>query len=138
MASQLNGYRNFIDIRNKEGQVLVSNAVDKFISPLVGDKRIQLLGKDFQKLKDNLLRLGPCYHYDYFIKHCAMVLTVIPEIVADLAAVPPIDGVPEEILYTNSINILEHYFLIRGDITVLLDSNWSRRLVLCVLAREKT
>ena len=58
MASQLNGYHNFIDIRNKEGQALVSNAVDKFISPLVGDERIQLLGEDFQKMKDNLLQLG--------------------------------------------------------------------------------
>ena len=27
----------------------------KFIGPLVGDERVQLLGKDFQKLKDNLL-----------------------------------------------------------------------------------
>jgi hypothetical protein len=137
MASQLNGYHNFIDIRNKEGQALVSNAVDKFISPLVGDERIQLLGEDFQKMKDNLLQLGSRYGYDYLIKHCATVRTVIPEIVADLAAVPPIDGVPEEILYTNSINILEHYFLIRGDITILWDSDWSRGLVLCVLAREK-
>ena len=58
MTSQLNGYRNFIDIRNKEGQALVSNAVDKFISPLVGDERVQLLDKDFQKLKDNLLKGG--------------------------------------------------------------------------------
>ena len=55
MASQLNGYRNFIDIQNKEGQALVSNAVDRFISPLVGDEHVQLLGNDFQKLKDNLL-----------------------------------------------------------------------------------
>ena len=54
MSSQLNGYRNFINIQNKEGQALVSNAVDKFISHLVGDECIQLLGKDFQKLKDNL------------------------------------------------------------------------------------
>ena len=61
MTSQLNSYRNFINIRNKEGQGLVSNAVDKFISPLVGDERVQLLGKDFQKLKDNLLRLGSRY-----------------------------------------------------------------------------
>ncbi len=37
MASQLNDYHNFIDIWNKEGQALVSKAVDKFISPLVGD-----------------------------------------------------------------------------------------------------
>ncbi len=37
------------------------------------------------------------------------VRTVIPEIVEDLAAVPPINGVPEEILYTENINMLEHY-----------------------------
>jgi hypothetical protein len=109
MTSQLNGYRNFINIRNKEGQALVSNAVDKFISPLVGDERVQLLGKDFQKLKDNLFRLGWRYGYDYLIKHCATVRTVIPEIVADDTVVPPVVGVPEEILFTDSINILEHY-----------------------------
>ncbi len=53
MSSQLNGYRNFIDIQNKEGQSLVSNAIDKFISPLAGDERIQLIGKDFQKLRSH-------------------------------------------------------------------------------------
>jgi hypothetical protein len=109
MTSQLNSYRNFINIRNKEGQALVSNAVDKFIGPLVGDERVQLLGKDFQKLKDNLLRLGSRYGYDYLIKHCATVWTVIPEIVADDTVNPPIVGVPEEIRYTASINMLKHY-----------------------------
>jgi hypothetical protein len=54
MSSQSNSYRNFINIQSKEGQSLVSNAINKFISPLAGDERIQLLGKDFQKLKDNL------------------------------------------------------------------------------------
>ena len=88
---------------------MVSNAVDKIISPLVGDERIQLLGKDFQKLKDNLLLLGSRYGYDHLIKHCATVRTVIPEIADDPTAVPPVVGVPEEIHYTNSINILEHY-----------------------------
>jgi hypothetical protein len=88
---------------------LVSIAVDKFISPLVGDECIQLLGKDFQKLKDNLLQLGLHYGYDYLIKHCATVWTVIPEIVADDTVVPPIAGIPEEICYTESINILEYY-----------------------------
>ena len=109
MASQLNGYRNFIVIRKKEGQALVSNAVDKFISPLVGDEHVQLLSKDFQKLKDNLFRLGSRYGYDDLIEHCAIVRTVIPEIVDDSNAIPPVVGVPEEIHYTNSINILEHY-----------------------------
>jgi hypothetical protein len=88
---------------------LVSNAVDKFISPLIGDEHVQLLGRDFQKLKDNLLKLGSCYGYNYLIKHCATVRTVIPEIVADDTVVPPIAGVPEEIRYTKSINMLEHY-----------------------------
>jgi len=88
---------------------LVSNAVDKFISPLVGDERVQLLGKDYQKLKDNLLRLGSRYGYDHLIKHCVTVWTVITEIIDDPNAIPPVVGVPEEIHYTNSINILEHY-----------------------------
>jgi len=109
MASQLNGYRNFIGIQNKEGQVLVSNAVDKFISPLVDDERVQLLSKDFQKLKDNLLQLGLRYGYNYLIKHCATIWTVIQEIVADNTVIPQIIGVPEEICYTGHINMLEHY-----------------------------
>jgi hypothetical protein len=53
--------------------------------------------------------LGSRYGYDYLIKQFATVRTVIPEIVEDLAAAPPIDGVPEEILYTKNINMLEHY-----------------------------
>jgi hypothetical protein len=93
----MNSYRNFIDIQNKEGQSLVSNAMDKFISPLAGDECIQLLSKDFQKLKDNLLQLGSHYGYNFLIKHCVMVWTIIPEIIADAAAVPPVVGVPEEI-----------------------------------------
>ncbi len=88
---------------------MVYSAVDKFISPLVGDKRVQLLGKGFQKLKDNLLRLGLRYGYDYLIKQCATVRTAIPEIVENLVAIPQIDGAPEEIIYTENINMLEHY-----------------------------
>ena len=41
--------------------------------------------------------------YDHLIKHCATIRTVIPEIIADPAAVPPVVGVPEMIYYTNSI-----------------------------------
>jgi hypothetical protein len=53
--------------------------------------------------------LGSQYGYDYLIKHCKTVWTVIPEIVADNTVIPPIAGVPEEIHYTENINILEHY-----------------------------
>jgi hypothetical protein len=38
-----------------------------------------------------------------------MVWTIIPEIIADAAAVPPVVGVPEEICFTNNINMLEKY-----------------------------
>jgi hypothetical protein len=38
-----------------------------------------------------------------------MVQTVIPGIIADAAAVPPVVGAPEEIHFTNNINMLKHY-----------------------------
>jgi hypothetical protein len=38
-----------------------------------------------------------------------MVWTIIPEIIADAATIPPVVGVPEEIHFTNNINMLEHY-----------------------------
>ncbi len=38
-----------------------------------------------------------------------MVWTVIPEIIADAAAIPPVVGAPEEICVTNNINMLKHY-----------------------------
>jgi hypothetical protein len=97
------------DIRNKEGQSLVSNAISKFISLLDGYDCVQLLGKDFQKLKDNLLWLGSRYGYDYLIKHCATVQTIFPEIIADVAAVPPVVCAPEKNCFANNINMLEHY-----------------------------
>jgi hypothetical protein len=73
MASQLNSYRNFIDIKIKEGQALVSNTIDKFTSPLAGDERISLIGSDFQKLKYNINHLGSHYGYDYLFKRCAIL-----------------------------------------------------------------
>ncbi len=76
MASQLNSYRNFIDIKTKEGQALVSNAIDKYVSPLTGDDRISLSGTRFRKLKDNLLRLSSRFGYDYLIKVINTVRTV--------------------------------------------------------------
>ena len=53
--------------------------------------------------------MGLHYGFDYLIKQCTTVRTVIPEIVENLVAVPQIDGVPEEILYTENINMLKHY-----------------------------
>ena len=94
MASQLNSYRNFIDIKTKEGQALVSNAIDKYVSPLTGDDRISLSGTSFQKLKDNLLRNGSRFGFDYLIKVVNTVRTV------DAAG---------DVTYSDPINMLERY-----------------------------
>jgi hypothetical protein len=60
MSSFLNPYRNFIDVSTKDGQTLLSDATDKFNSPLDSKNKIshQPGGKDYQKLKDNLTRLS--------------------------------------------------------------------------------
>jgi hypothetical protein len=94
MASQLNSYRNFIDIKTKGGQALVSNAIDKYVSPLMGDDRISLSGTSFQKLKDNLFRLSSRFGYDYLIKVINTVRTV------DAAG---------DVTYSDPINMLERY-----------------------------
>ncbi len=49
MSSYLSAYCNFIDILMKEGQTLLSNATDKFESPLQGNDKISLCstGNDY-------------------------------------------------------------------------------------------
>ena len=78
MVSQLNSYRNFIDIKTKEGQAALGYAVDKFISPLVGNELLLLVGSSFQKLKDMILQLGSHYSYNYLIKKVSTRRTVNP------------------------------------------------------------
>ncbi len=43
MVSQFNSYRNFIDIKTKEGQTALANAIDKFVSPLSRDNHLLLV-----------------------------------------------------------------------------------------------
>ena len=80
MVSYLNPYRNFIDVSTKDGLTLLSNATDKFESPLVGDQRVSLSpGKnDFQLLKDNLMRLSKKFGYEYLLNNVATTRTVVP------------------------------------------------------------
>jgi hypothetical protein len=73
---------------------LVSNATDKYVSPLTGDDRISLSGTSFQKLKDNLLRSSSRFGYDYLIKVVNTVCTV------DAAG---------DVTYSDPINMLERY-----------------------------
>ena len=115
MTSYLNAYRNFIDITTKDGQTLLSNATDKFESPLIGDNKISLRpgGKDYQRLKDNLTRLSQRYGFQYQLQNVLTVRTVtpaIPTVIADPAlGIDAAPGVPEAITYTNEINMLEVY-----------------------------
>ncbi len=65
MVLYLNPNRNFIDVLTSDGQKVLSNAMDKFESPLVGDQSINLHpgGNDFQNLKDNLMQCAQNYGY---------------------------------------------------------------------------
>ncbi len=92
--SQLNSYCNFIDIMTKEGQALVSNAINKFTSPLTGEDQILLNGTHFQKLKDNVLCLGSCFDSDGLFKR----VTTVQNFDADCI-----------VTNSNPINMLERY-----------------------------
>ena len=115
MTSYLNAYRNFIDITTKDGQALLSNATDKFESPLIGDNKISLRpgGKDYQRLKDNLTRLSQRYGFQYQLQNVLTVRTVtpaIPAVIEDVTlGVVDVPEVPETTIYTNEINMLEVY-----------------------------
>jgi hypothetical protein len=115
MTSYLNAYRNFINISMKDGQALLSNATDKFKSPLIGDNKISLRpgGKDYQTLKDNLMHLLQRFGYQHLLQSVATVCTVtpaIPPVVADVAAgILAAPGVPILITYMNEIKIMEVY-----------------------------
>jgi hypothetical protein len=88
VVSQLNSYCNFIDIKTKEGQAALANAIDKFQSPLVGDNRLLLVGSSFQKLKDNILQLASCYRYDYLIKKWQQGGLLIQQLAMSLLTFP--------------------------------------------------
>jgi hypothetical protein len=122
MSSYLSAYRNFIDISTKEGQTLLSNATDKFKSPLQGHDKISLrsTGNEYQKFKDNITCCSLRFGYQGLLNSVLLNLvatrrTVIPaisEIIADPTVVPPIIGVPaipEEIIYSSEIKLLEVY-----------------------------
>ncbi len=87
MASFLNSYCNFINVLTKVGQTLLSNATDKFKSPLNNKNKISLQpgGKDYQKLKDKLTRLSQKIGYKDLLNNVARVCTVTPTILAIVA-----------------------------------------------------
>ncbi len=96
---------------------MLSNATDKFKSPLQGNDKISLCstGNGYQKFKDNITRCSLRFGYQGLLNSVATRCTVIPavpEIIADPTAVPPIIGVPaipEEIIYSSEIKLLDVY-----------------------------
>jgi hypothetical protein len=101
MVLYLNPYRNFINVSMKDGQLLLSNATDKFELPLVGDQHIHLRPgrSDFQNLKDDLMRCSWKYGYQYLLNDVATTRTVTPGVPPALAT----------ITFSNSIKILHVY-----------------------------
>jgi hypothetical protein len=117
MTSFLNTYRNFINVSTKEGLTLLSNATDKFDYPLKGDERISLRsgGRDYQKLKDTLLRCSQRFGYQHLLNNVPttrVVTPVVPAVMADPAAVPPVlaaAAIPALVAYSNPIKVLDFY-----------------------------
>jgi hypothetical protein len=115
MASFLNPYCNFIDVLTKDNQMLLSNATDKFKSPMERENKISLWprGKDYQKLKDNLRRLLQRFGYHYLSNNVTTICIVtptIPAIVADATAgILAAHEVPALITYMDEIKIIEVY-----------------------------
>jgi hypothetical protein len=91
MTSFLNPFCNFINGSTKDGQTLLSNATNKFKSPLEGNNKISVRpgGKDYQNFKDHLTCLLQRYGYQYLLNDISTVITfnpAIPAIVADQTA----------------------------------------------------
>ncbi len=117
MTSFLNAYHNFIDVSTKEGLTLLSNATDKFDCPLKDDECISLCsgGRDYQKLKDTLLRCSQRFSYQHLLNNVPtthVVTPAVPAVVADLTAFPPVlaaTAIPASIAYSNPIKVLDVY-----------------------------
>ena len=117
MTSFLSAYRNFIDVSTKEGLTLLSNATDKFECPLKGDERISLRtgGRDYQKLKDTLLRCSQRFGYQHLLNNVPttrVITPAVPAIAADPSAVPPVlavAAIPASVSFLNHIKVLDVY-----------------------------
>jgi hypothetical protein len=101
MVSYLNPYCNFLDVSTKDGQTLLSNATDKFESPLVGSQCMSLPpgGNNFQLLKDNFTQCSQKYGYQYLLTDVATTRMVIPGVAPN----------PDIITYLNPIKIMDVY-----------------------------
>jgi hypothetical protein len=121
MALLLNAYRRYMDLKSAEGLKLYNNALHGFESPLAEDQKINLVNRDFQKLNDQMNRLGLQFGYNYIFKRVPKTRTIVPAIPAvaaipaDPTATPPILAVPaiaavlEQIIFGSHYNMFETY-----------------------------
>ena len=127
MALTLNLFRRYIDLKTSEGLKTFNSTLHGIDSPLAESAKINLVPQDFQKLCNQLNRLGSQYGYGYLFKQAATTRTIVPAIpavaavaaiVADLTVVPPILAVPavaaipaisEVTFYEDFRNMIENY-----------------------------
>jgi hypothetical protein len=127
MALTLNPFRRYIDLKSSEGLKTFNSALHGIDSPLAESAKINLVPQDFQKLSNQLNRLGSQYGYGYLFKRAATTRTIVPAIpavaavaaiAADLTVVPPILAVPavaaipaisEVTFYEDFRNMIENY-----------------------------
>jgi hypothetical protein len=127
MALTLNPFLRYIDLKTSKGLKTFNSAIHGFDSPLAESAKIGLVPQDFQKLSNQLNRLGSQYGYDHLFKQAATTQMIVPAfpavaavaaIAADLTAVPPIlvapavvavSAVPETTFYGGFCNMIENY-----------------------------
>ena len=129
MALTLNPFWRYIDLKTSEGLKTFNSALHGFDSLLPESAKINLVPQDFQKLCDQLNRLGSQYGYDHLFKRAATTRTIVPvipavaavaaiAIAADLTVVPPIlavpavaaiPAIPEVTFYGGFRNMIENY-----------------------------
>ena len=127
MALTLNPFWRYIDLKTSEGLKTFNSTLHGFDSLLPESAKINLVPQDFQKLSDQLNRLGSHYGYDHLFKRAATTRTIVPAIpavaavaviAADLTVVPPIlavravaaiPAIPEVAFYGGFCNMIKNY-----------------------------
>jgi hypothetical protein len=133
MYLTLNAYQRYIDLQTMNGLQLYISVFHRFKIPLTKRTKINLTPQDFQKLAEQMNRLGSQYGCNHMFKQIPLTHTVVPAIpaiprIASIAAitadslavpqvlallsVPAIPAVPavlEQIIFGNFHNMIEIY-----------------------------
>jgi hypothetical protein len=111
----------YIDLQSTDGWKLYNNALTSFKSLLAKSAKINLVPEDFQKIADQMNRLGLQYGYNHMLKRLPLTQTIIPAVPAIAAivfdptaappilAVPAVPAIPEQFIFGSFQNLLETY-----------------------------